>query len=317
MTGPLAGRVILDCSTLLPGPFLGKLLARQGARVLKIENPSRPDGALAMSPAFYEDLNGMKEKVPLDLTREADRARFAELARGADGLIEGFRPAAKRKLGLDAATLLALNPRLCVASLVGYPEDGPFRERAGHDLNFQALTGALSLSREMPALPLADLLGAYAGAVALASLLARSAATGHGGRVAVSLALEVAEAMSVLAAESRASGRAPRPGETLFSGLYPCYRIYAAGDGRRVAVGAIEPKFWAAACSVLGIPGLAGAGYATGAEGERTIAAVQAAFASRAWKYWAPHFASADCCVEPVLDFSEAVFQTRPKETAS
>ena len=122
----LQGCTILDCSALLPGPYIGKLLAKRGARVIKIENPHRPDGAKAMG-SFYSDLNDCKEILPLDLTHPKDRAQFQLLAKSADGLIEGFRPHAKKKLGLDFETLHSINPKLCIVSLVGYPENGPWK----------------------------------------------------------------------------------------------------------------------------------------------------------------------------------------------
>src|SRR5262249_24063461 len=154
LQSPLQGRLVLDCSSLLPGLRIGKLLAQKGARVIKIESPSKPDRARTLGP-FYDDLNGLKQILQLEIAPEADgRARFEELVREADGLIEAFRPATKAKLGLDDKTLLAINPKLCIVSLTGYPEDGPLRDRPGHDMNFQALTGCLSLFNELPGLPL-------------------------------------------------------------------------------------------------------------------------------------------------------------------
>lgn len=301
----LKGRTILDCSTLLPGPFIGKLLARKGARVIKIESPDRPDPARQLSPIYYADLNDCKEHLQLNLTKPEDRERFAELVREADGLIEGFRPAAKLKLGLDEPTLHVLNPRLAIASLVGFPEDGPWRDKPGHDLGFEALSGLLSLFNEMPALPLADFFGAYEGALALVTAMDHASRTGHGSRVVISLFEALKELQSRLVREFRETGRAPRYGETLFSGLYPCYRVYRAKCGRRVTVGAIEEKFWVETCRVLGVPELAPRGYATGEQGRETIARVQDAFAARDWKDWAPLFEAAQCCVEPVLEYPE------------
>jgi crotonobetainyl-CoA:carnitine CoA-transferase CaiB-like acyl-CoA transferase len=303
-TLPLRGRVILDCSTLLPGPKVGKLLADQGARVLKIENPERPDPGRDMG-GYYEDLNGKKELVQLNLKLPPDRERFAKLVGEADGLIEGFRPAAKLKLGLDERSLHALNPKLCVVSLVGYPEDGPWRDRAGHDSNFQAVTGCLSLFRELPGLPLADLFAAYSGAFAMASMLDAVARGAPGRRATIGMAEALESMQSLWIREFRETGQAPEPGETLMSGRYPCYRLYRCADGRRVAVAAIEHKFWEKVCAILGLEELVPHGYATGPQGEKTAERVQSAFMSRTWAEWAPHFEQADCCVEPVLDYPE------------
>jgi crotonobetainyl-CoA:carnitine CoA-transferase CaiB-like acyl-CoA transferase len=303
MLQPLHGRVILDCSALLPGPFLGKLLRQQGARVLKLENPARPDGARSMG-ALFDDLNEDKEPVSIDIV--AERARFHELVRKADGLIEGFRPEAKAKLGLDEKTLLGVNPRLCIASLVGYPEDGPWRDRAGHNLNFEAVTGCLSLFHEMPALPLADLFCAFEGALAMACAFDSVARGGPGRRVSISMSRSLEHVQSGLVRVYQSTGAVPRPGSTLFSGAFPCYRLYRAGDGRRVAVGAIEHKFWVKVCEILGVPELISEGYAAGPRGAEVVAKVQAAIGARPWSHWAPLFDRADCCVEPELDYSEA-----------
>ncbi len=300
----LKGRVILDCSALLPGPFLGKLLAQRGARVIKIENPDRPDGAKEMG-SFYRDLNDCKETVFLNLTREQDVLGFRELVKKADGLIEGFRPQAKKKLGLDAETLHALNPKLCIASLVGYPEDGEWRDRAGHDLNFEAVTGCLSLFQEMPALPLADLFAAYEGAIALIAAMDGVGRGEKGARVVISMSETLKNVQSVLIREYQETRVVPQPGETLFSGKFPCYRIYTAKDGRRIAVGAIENKFWSKVCEILGVPELVVEGYADGDRGQQVIARVQEAFASKTWAEWSRLFDGADCCVGPVLEFSE------------
>ena len=126
---PLSGRLILDCSSLLPGPRIGKLLAQKGARVVKIESPSNPDRAKTLGP-FYDDLNGLKEILPLEIAPgESGRPRFEELVRQAHGLIEAYRPATKTSSGWTEATLLAINPKLCIVSLTGYPESGPWRDR--------------------------------------------------------------------------------------------------------------------------------------------------------------------------------------------
>jgi alpha-methylacyl-CoA racemase len=300
----LQGRLILDCSALLPGPFIGKLMVLRGARVIKIENPLRPDGAKEMG-AFYDDLNDRKEKLPLNLMDSTDRVRFRELVQQADGLIEGFRPQAKKKLGLDEITLHQINPHLCILSLVGYPEEGPWKDRAGHDLNFAAVTGCASLFHEMPALPLADLFSAYEGAFALACALDSVARGSLGSRTVVSMTETLKNVQSGLMKEYEASQVLPLPGETLFSGKFPCYRIYSTADHRRVSVGAIEPKFWQKVCEILQVTHLSGEGYAVKEKGKNVIAEIQNVFATKNWAEWAPVFESADCCVEPILNYSE------------
>lgn len=303
-TGPLEGLQILDCSTLLPGPFVGKLLSNLGAKVIKIENPDRPDAARQMG-AFYPELNDCKKLVWLNLTVEKDQEQFKALVKSSDGLIEGFRPNAKLKLGLDQKSLLSTNPKLCIASLTGYPEEGPFKNRAGHDLNFEALSGCLSMYNDMPAVPLADFFGAYSAALRLTALLLKAKATGQGGRIEISLFEALKEAQGIWIREYSQSGHQPKHGETLMSGMHPCYQIYETQDQRRVAVGAIEHKFWVKVCEILGLPELQSLGMSRGEEAIPVVQKVSAAFKSKPWSYWSPRFEKADCCVEPVLEYSE------------
>ena len=304
--------MILDCSTLLPGPFVGKLLAKQGAKVIKVENPDQPDGAREMG-TYYQDLNEEKELVWLNLKKSEDRKKFHELLLKAHGLIEGFRPEAKKNLGLDAETLHAINPKLCILSMVGYPETGPLRDRAAHDLNFQAVTGALSLNNEMPGLPLADFFTAFQGAISLIASLhvTHRAPQGeaNGNRIVVSMSETMREVQSLYIREFLATGKKPSYGETLVSGNFPCYRIYRSADGRRIAVGAIEKKFWKNLCEILNLKQYIEDGYTTGVRGKEVILALQDRFHSEPWSYWAPLFKKADCCVEPILDYEE-VYKT-------
>ncbi len=300
----LRGRVILDCSILLPGPFVGKLLAYQGARVIKVESPSKPDPAKTMLP-LYEDLNGLKEIIHLDLLDPKDQPKFHELVRNADGLIEAFRPAAKSKLGLNAAHLHAINPKLCILSLVGYPESSPLRERAGHDLNFAAVTGFLSLMKEMPPLPLADLFGSYEGAYLITAAIDSVSRGSKGTRTVVSLTDVLKRVQSLLIADYKFNQVLPGPGKTLFTGKYPCYRVYTCADGRRISVGAMEHKFWKRLCSVLKLPHLVDSAYDTGKKGREVVQELQKAFQSRTWPEWSKRFENVDCCVDPVLDYQE------------
>jgi alpha-methylacyl-CoA racemase len=300
----MKGRIILDCSTLLPGPFIGKLLASMGAQVIKIENPDRPDGARSMG-AYYKELNECKELCWLNLTQPEHQTQFRDLVKKADALIEGFRPQAKKKLGLDVETLHRINPKLCIASLVGYPEDGPWKDRAGHDLNFQAVTGCLSLFSEMPGLPLADMFASYSGALKLCALLDDVSRGAPGARVVISMSEVLKEAQGIFIREFKETGQLPHHGKTLISGLYPCYRVYLSQDGRKIAVGAIETKFWDKVCEILELRKLSDKGYVTGKVGEKVVTQVQKAFGAKPWSHWAPLFDAADCCVEPVLDYSQ------------
>lgn len=298
--------LILDCSALLPGPYVGKLLAEKGARVIKIESPERPDPAREMAGGvYYRDLNSKKELLELSFLDPVGRAELHRLVRLADGLIEGFRPRAKLKLGLDEATLLAINPKLAILSLVGYPEASPQRDRAGHDLNFQAVTGCLSLFRDPPGLPLTEIFAAYEGALSLAAAISDAERSGRGRRVVVSMTETLKRIQSKWVAEFHDTGIKPIPGETLITGKYPCYQVYRSKDGRRIAVGALEGKFWDRVCEILGLSDLKNEGYATGDASRAAQFKIQEAFSARNWAEWAPLFAAADCCVDPVLEYPE------------
>jgi len=308
-TSGLEGKLILDCSMLLPGPFVAKLLWQQGARVIKIENPNRPDPARLMG-AFYQDLNGMKELRSIDITSSAGREEFQSLVKQAHGLIEGFRPETKLKLGLDEASLLKNNPTLIIGSIVGFPEAGPWRNRAGHDINFQATSGLLSLSHEMPPLPWADLFASYQAALSISALLCSQNKASPGRRVAVSMTEALIEVQSLLFAQFQQDQKLPAHGTNLFSGAFPCYRIYQTQDQKRLAVGCIEPKFWAKFCdSIFSDTEIRGAvlegQFAKSNEAVRIIHLVQSKLSERTLQDWIQLLDPLDCCVEPVLNYSQ------------
>lgn len=301
---PLKGLTVLDCSVLLPGPFVGKLMLREGARVIKIESPRHPDRA-KMIGAAYKALNAGKEIVSLDLSNPSDRPRFDVLAREAHGLIEAFRPTTKVKLGLDEKSLHRVNPKLCIASLVGYPETSPLRDRAGHDMNFMARSGALSLFNEQPGLPLGDLFSAYDLALRLAGSMLHAQKAGQGSRIVTSIYETLLSVQDTLVVGYLENGIAPSYGKTLHTGSHPCYRIYRAADGKKIMVAAIEEKFWSKFCSVLGLSHLKGEGLVIGSRAEIVSGEIQNVLGSKSWLEWEPLFATADCCVEPVLEYPE------------
>ncbi len=307
ISGPLQGRLILDCSILAPGPWAGKLLARLGARVIKVESPLRPDPARKHAQgSWYEELNREKELLLLDLTSSSDRTTFNTWVRQADALIEGYLPETKKKLGLDATTLHAINPRLEIASLVAYSETGPESERPAHDLNLQAQTGSLAYLGDQAGLPIADLLAGYEASLRVAAALDKqSRAPGPGQRQVISLRDTLQLAQGKYRAEARITGVQPGPEAQLVSGLYPCYRIYKTQEGQRLAVGALENRYWERFCGVLGRPDLIEKAFVTGPERDEIVADIQKTLKSRPWKAWEPLFEAANCCVDLVRDYSE------------
>jgi crotonobetainyl-CoA:carnitine CoA-transferase CaiB-like acyl-CoA transferase len=291
------------------------VLADLGADVVKVEEPRGGDGLRAIPPlaggegAAFQALNHGKRSVALDLTRAEGRAAFLRLAERSDAVVESFRPGVLGRLGLGWPALHAACPTLVLCSISGYGQDGPYAARAGHDLDYLALSGVLALSgaREAPSAPgvqVADLAGGAWPAVAglLAALLGRVAG-GEGVHVDVSMAEGALALLSPWLAAARSRG-APlvRGGEALGGGA-ACYGVYRTADGRHVALGAIEPKFFSAFCDAVGHPELAARQWEAG--GGALRAELEAIFAARTRDGWAAFAAEHDACVMPVLEGEE------------
>ncbi len=207
-----------------------------------------------MNPSVFRSTNCGKKSVSIDLKHPRGREILLSLARGADVLIEGNRPGVMARLGLAYEDLLAINRRLIYCSLTGYGQQGPYSQLAGHDVNYMALGGVLSLNLPViPGVQIADLVGGSMQAVTgiLLALFARNK-TGQGRHVDVSMYAGVTSLLTIPLAAWRETGREPMPGGEILSGRYACYNLYQAADGRWLAVGALEPKFWAELCRRLG-----------------------------------------------------------------
>ena len=247
MPGALEGIRVLDLTRLLPGAVATEWLAEFGAEVIKVEQPPLGDYARASYTALFEETNRGKKSVELDL--KIQKELFLKLVRNADVLVEGFRPGVMERLGLGYEALNALNPRLIYVALTGYGNDGPHALLAGHDVNYLAMSGVLDLIRAedgtpvIPGVQIADLAGGSMQAV-IGILLAMEARrkSGRGQRVEVSMT----DGLNALLPVARAQGPVK-----LLSGKYACYRVYAAAENSFVAVGALEPKFWANLCKEL------------------------------------------------------------------
>jgi crotonobetainyl-CoA:carnitine CoA-transferase CaiB-like acyl-CoA transferase len=312
---PLDGVLVLDFSTLLPGPLAALLLAEAGAGVVKIERPGSGDEMRSYTPRFgaaavnFALLNRGKRSIALDLKDPADRARLAPLLARADVVIEQFRPGVAARLGIDAASVHAVNPRAVHCSISGYGQDGPYRDRAGHDLNYIAEAGLLGLSAGAdgaPVLPpalVADIAGGTYPAVIniLLALLQRE-------RTGVGAALDIAMADNVLTFLYWAMGETwlgtpPTPAGALVTGGSPRYDIYRSADGRWIACAALEDRFWDTLCALLDLP-------ADLRDDTRdpaaTRAGVAAAFADRPAADWAAEFATRDVCCSVVLSTEES-----------
>ena len=312
---PLQGLRVLDLSRLLPGPYATLVLADLGADVVKVEDPQGgdylrwiPPLAGEQSGAFHA-LNRNKRSVALDLRAPAGAAALLRLARSADAVVESFRPGVLDRLGLGWAALHAANPRLVLCSITGYGQDGPYAERAGHDLDYAAFAGVLAQNGppERP-LPLgvqaADLAGGAWPAVAgvLAALLRRGA-TGEGAHVDVSMTEGALALLAMPLAMAAARGAPLARGRELLTGGAASYGTYRTKDGRFVALGALEPKFFSAFCAAVGRPELAERQLDDHGAGPR--AELEVVFAGRTFAEWTAFAAAQDVCLAPVLEGDE------------
>jgi len=266
---PLEGIRVLDLSRLLPGPFCSLLLADFGADVVKVEDTALGDYIRWAEPkvagaeptaasAMFLALNRNKRSIRVDLKTEAGRDVLLRLVRDADVLLESFRPGVLDRLGVGYERLREVNPGLVYCAISGYGQDGPYRDRSGHDLNYLGLVGLLGLSGDRGGPPgqaagqIADLGGgALMAAFGILAALRERDRSGEGQLVDVSMADGSLSWLAMVAASYFASGRAPRRGDLELGGRLVCYRPYACADGW-VTLGALEPKFWAAWCRGVG-----------------------------------------------------------------
>jgi crotonobetainyl-CoA:carnitine CoA-transferase CaiB-like acyl-CoA transferase len=318
---PLAGVKVLDLTRLLPGPVATLHLADLGADVIKIEDPAAGDYARHMGPEagggssiFFRLVNRNKRGLRLDLKRPEGREAFLRLARDADIIVEGFRPGVVDKLGIGYAVVAALNPRIVYCAITGYGQTGPYRDWAGHDINYIGFAGVLDQIGSAdgpPVLPnfqIGDLLGgALVPLVGMLAALADARAHGRGCYVDVAMTDAVfAHAIFPLVG-LLGQGRPVSRGADLLSGGVPCYGVYATSDGRYMAVGALERKFWEKLCAVLERPDLVPLHLATGETGRWAREELAHIFAGQPQSHWREKFRAADCCVTPVLDLAEAM----------
>ena len=311
----LDGVRVLDLTRLLPGPYATQLLADAGADVVKIEDTGAGDYARHMPPttnegvgAVFDAVNRGKRSVAVDLKSEAGQEAFYELVETADVVVESFRPGVTDRLGVDYETLTDHRPDLVYCSLTGYGQNGPYADRAGHDLNYVGLAGLLDMTREddsetprMPGYQVADMAGGLLAAFSVCSaLLSRELGNTGGEYLDVALTDAVVSFSQALAPEALA-GESPRPGETPLTGQYPWYDVYETADERYVTLGALEPRFWTTFCEAVDRRDLAGK-HMTGdpAEREALREELEELFAGRTRDEWVEAMADVDAAVEGV-----------------
>ncbi|MEI2612749.1 MAG: CaiB/BaiF CoA-transferase family protein [Candidatus Promineifilaceae bacterium] len=315
---PLASLNILDFTTLLPGPFATMMLADMGADVLRIEAPNRPDMVRFTPPfdgttsAWHALLGRNKRSLALDLKHGDAAAIIHRLLQKYDIVVEQFRPGVMERLGLGYETLRAIRPDLIYCSITGYGQTGPYRDRAGHDLNYLALAGVLGHSGRKQSGPtplgvqVADVGGGSFGAVTgiLAAVIQRQV-SGVGQWVDISM-FDMSVAWNSLAVSQFVVGGSNPTYEswTLNGGSF--YDTYRTADGRYLSVGSLEPKFWAGFCQTIGRPNLINLGHVQDAAIQFNLKAeLRQIIAQKPLAAWLELFAEQDVCVEPVLTVEE------------
>ncbi len=316
MDQALTGLKVLDLTMNLPGPYMTWLLASLGADVVKIENPMGGDYARALmfgagrggSP-YFEAVNRNKRSVGLNLKHPEGKRIFLQLVDKYDVLVEGFRPGAMERLDLGYETLSRRQPRLIQASISGYGANSPYRDRAGHDVNYLSLAGILGVTGTkegrpvIPGVQIADLAGGSL--MALSALLAavvQRNRTGKGQFIDVAM-FDGSFSLATMIFGGIDSGmEQPRPGNMFLNGRFPCYGVYETKDGRYMSIGALEPKFWQNFCSAVERDDLRGDQFG----GPDVVGAVKDIFKGRTQSEWIKLMKDHDCCCEPVLTLTEA-----------
>jgi crotonobetainyl-CoA:carnitine CoA-transferase CaiB-like acyl-CoA transferase len=322
MSLPLDGLRILDLSRLLPGGFCSLLLADLGADVLKVEDTGMGD-YVRWAPPYYEGaedsaksalflaLNRNKRSIRVNLKEDGGRDVLLRLAREYDVLLESFRPGVLDRLGVGYERLREENAGLVYCAITGYGQDGPYRDRSGHDMNYLGLTGLLGLTgdREGPPVQAAGQIadlggGALMAAVGILSALRERDRSGEGQLVDVSMTDGSLAWLAMVAGRYLADGEPPERGDPELAGALVCYRPYACADGW-VTLGALEPKFWAAWCTGVGREDLIEKQFER--PGSPTHVEVEAIFMERTRQQWQAFASEHDCCLEPVLELDEAL----------
>jgi alpha-methylacyl-CoA racemase len=318
---PLGGIRVLDLSRLLPGAYASQMLADFGADVIKVEEPGSGDYGRFMPPhgpggmsLYFTAINRNKRSITLNLKSAQGREVFLRLVRQADVLLESFCPGVLERLGLGYEQLKEVAPGLVYCAISGYGQDGPYRLRAGHDLNYAGYAGLLNYNHApngepaMPATQFGDLAGgSFMAVIGILTALLGRAQSGQGRMVDVSMTEGVMALMPLFTASYLNTGKAPRPGHSALDGGLPCYNIYETQDGKHVTLAALEYKFWHTFCTRIGhlelLPFHTPAGPE---EREQAMDLLRAIFKTKTRDEWLAELADIDACFGPVYSLDEA-----------
>jgi len=319
MAAPLANLKILDFSTLLPGPYATMMLADMGAEVLRIEAPDRVDLAKVMPPfdgkfsTTFSYLGRGKQTLQLNLKQPESVERVKQLVQDYDIVVEQFRPGVMDRLGISYEVLKAINPKLIYCAITGYGQTGPYKDRAGHDINYLAISGVASHCGRADNGPppmgiqIADVAGGSHHAVMgiLAAVIKRQE-TGEGAFIDISMT-DAAFALNAMAGAAALAGGQPQKPESGMLNGGTFYDYYQTRDGRWLSVGSLEPQFASRLCDTLGLGELKSYALSQKPEHQQELkAAIKQKIAERSLAEWREVFADVDACVEPVLTIEEA-----------
>ncbi len=319
MTDALKGIKVLDLSRLLPGPYCTLILADHGAEVIKIESPEEGDYIrklgvmLDEDSAYFWHLNRNKKSVTLNLKDPEGKEIFKRMVKEADVLVESFRPGVMESLDLGYEQLSKINPALIYCAITGYGKDGPYKSRAGHDLNYTSIAGINALSGgkgESPIVPIMQLAdvggGSLWGSIAILIALQARSNTGRGQFLDISMTEGSIACLPLQVTELFSNQPIPRRNEGLLSGFFACYNIYETKDEKHLSLGALERKFWKVFCEAVGRPDWVDQQFGPAEVQQKLKEEVAQLFFEKTRDEWVDYFSdNDDCCVEPLLELHE------------
>jgi crotonobetainyl-CoA:carnitine CoA-transferase CaiB-like acyl-CoA transferase len=317
---PLEGIKILDLSRLLPGPLCTLHLAGLGAEVVKIEEPGTGDYSRAIPPltknisTFFLAVNRNKKSVTLDLKKPEGREILLKMVESAHVVVESFRPGTLGKMNLSYEVLAKHNPGIILCSITGYGQTGPYRAKAGHDLNYLAYAGILRPAEGTdgkPAIPnfqIGDIVGGTQNAaMGILAAIIQQTSTGKGQHLDVAMLDGLLAHNFVALAQNESVSSIGMDTSGILTGLLHCYNLYKTKDDKYIALGALEFKVWAMFCESINRDDLVSKHMVVGKESEQVCAELDRIFASKTRDEWVDELDGADCCIAPVNTLGEAL----------
>lgn len=314
---PLEGFKMLDLSRYLPGPYCSMILADLGMEVLKVEDTVRQDPARRSGPrykkesAYFLAVNRNKKSLAVNLRTEEGKVIFQKLVSRYDVVLENFRPRVLDRLGIGYSSSKKINPRIVYCSISGYGQEGPYRDKPGHDINYIGLAGLLEMTGEKegpPSLPgvlIADLTSGLFAAIGVLAALSEREGSGEGSHVDVSMMDSVVSLMGYHIAHFDAERKPFQRGGPMFNGALACYNVYETKDHRFMTLGAIEPPFWETFCKIAGRPDWAREDVTTVLRRHNMGEEIRNLFKTKTQTEWKKIFEGRQSCCEPVRNIEE------------